>query len=180
MPEQPELNLSQVTTNWTRKPKVGEKVFQDGVEYKVVEEFLGFYYGKKKYARENTLLDPAKTKFLTEEKLSRDEIFQLLKGYVQEEFLKDNFVKEIGVFGRLRQKYPDLTFWREYFRPDFKVKSLLWFLGGGSKDIELQYKKWTYNPDLTNQEKTVNIGTEKVGEDIEVKKKPKNLLDLLK
>lgn len=176
--QQPELNLSQVTTNWTRKPKIGEKVFQDGIEYKVVEEFLGFYYGKKKRARENTLLDPAKTKFLTEEKLSRDERIKILKDLVELDSIKENFQREIIILSKLIKKFPHREFWTEGFKPALKVSSLSYWYN--RPEVEELYKKWAL--DLSSKVEPIKLEKEKVGEDIVVNaaRKPKNLLDLLK
>jgi hypothetical protein len=161
-----------------RLPKIGEKVKQDGVEYKIVSECLGVYYGRAKYVREDTELDLEKIQFLTAETLSRDDMFKLVSFYVKEEFLKNNFINEVKILGRLRKKYPDLSFWREYFRPGYKVKGLMWFFGGGAEELEKQYKLYTI--DLTRKPEKAIIGDTKIGEDLPITKRARNLLDLLK
>jgi hypothetical protein len=163
-----------------RYPKIGEKVKQDGIEYKITAECMGIYYGKVKYSREDVELDLSKIEYLEGEKLSKKDLFIILEKLIKEETLKREKIEQLKLFGRLRKKYPDISFWRDYFEPKYKVAGLLWYFGNGASELELEYKKFTLDLSLTGKPEKVIIGDVKVGNDLKIEKKPKNLLELLR
>lgn len=169
-----------------RTPKIGEKIkiLNDSSEkiYKISELSIdGSYivakeFWKKKAQNTNILLE--NIIYLEPESLSGIEKNQLLDKFVKADFLPD-FVtrhRELGVLNRLIKAYPNLDFWRN-FNPNFQVKSLLWWFGGGKKDLIVAYNYFTLN--LTTPQKSVNLQSEKIGEDVQINKKPKTFLDLL-
>lgn len=171
-----------------RLPKIGEKVKQNDVEYKVENECLGVYYGRKKFARELTQLDLDRLVYLTEPKnkkikdkppikLTREERGQILRDLIDPDSLRDNFKREIMVLAKLVRKFPHREFLLEGFKPAIKVKSLLYWID--RQEVEDLYKKWAINLETKREE--IKLENEKIGVDIVVEKKSyRNLLDLLK
>jgi hypothetical protein len=166
-----------------REPKLGERIKITGhpedfkIESIFFDQVTAVEIKRGRGERKKLEINISDITYLEAETLARDKMFEVLGLYVEESFLKENLVKEIGVFGRLRQKYPDLSFWKTYFRPKFKVKSLLWWLGGGSRDLEIAYKNYTL--DLTQEQKKITLSDNKVVEEVRYEKKPKNLFDIL-
>ena len=89
---------------------------------------------------------------------------------------------------KLAKEYNDPNFWIN-FAPEFQVKSLIWWLRGGTMQMK---KFWTEKESQERIEKyvdiqsekinnivTVQVEDEKVGEDYVFVKKPKNLIDQL-
>jgi hypothetical protein len=172
-----------------RLPEIGEKVAQDGIEYKVEQECMGLYYGRKKFARELTQLNLDQIIYLTEPKkkkvkekppvkLTREERGQILRDLVEPDSLRDNFKREIMVLAKLVRKFPHREFLLEGFKPAIKVKSLLYWID--RQEVEDLYKKWAINLETKREE--IKLEKEKIGEDIHLttSRKPRNLLDLLK
>lgn len=171
-----------------RLPQIGEKVAQDGIEYKVEQECLGVYYGRKKFARELTQLDLSKVVYLSEPKkkkvkdkppvkLTREERGQILRDLVESDSLRDNFKREIMVLAKLVRKFPHREFLLEGFKPAIKVKSLLYWID--RQEVEDLYKKWAINLETKREE--IKLEKEKIGEDIVLttNRKARNLLELL-
>jgi len=170
-----------------RLPEIGEKVAQDGIEYKVEQECMGLYYGRKKFARELTQLNLEQIAYLTEPKkkkvkekppvkLTREERGQILRDLVEPDSLRDNFKREIMVLAKLVRKFPHREFLLEGFKPAIKVKSLLYWID--RQEVEDLYKKWAINLETKREE--IKLENEKIGVDIVVeKRKARNLLELL-
>lgn len=170
-----------------REPKKGEKVLYQGIEHKVESYCLGTVQLRKKFARDFIFVDLDAIEFITElkkktklpptkEKLTQEEVSGLLKRLVKEEFLKDNFKLEITLFYRLFRKYNNREFWLE-FTPAFQVKSLLYWINSGGEDLRIFFNKMTL--DLSRNSPKIELSEEKIGEDYQIKKKAKNVLDLL-
>ena len=166
-----------------RIPKIGEKVNikSDSLIYKIFDVSQDLLvvkvveYRKKKseiktiLAQDLIYIDP--------EQLSGKEKNQLVDKFVKPDFLPDfaTRYKELSVLNRLLKLYPNLDFWRN-FNPNFQVKSLLWWMGGGKKDLILAYNSFTLN--LTTTQKPVSLQAEKIGEDVKVQKKISTFSDL--
>lgn len=75
---------------------------------------------------------------------------------------------EIKTINKLIEKYPIdfLSTVRLYF----KVKSLLWFIGGGKTRLEEFYKVWLSRNSLILEREEVKIEENKIGEDKPAKK----------
>jgi hypothetical protein len=171
-----------------RLPQIGEKIAQNGIEYKVEQECLGVYYGRKKFARELTQLNLEQIVYLTEPKkkkvkdkppvkLTREERGQILRDLVESDSLRDNFKREIMVLAKFVRRFPHKEFLLEGFKPAIKVKSLLYWID--RQEVEDLYKKWAI--DLSVKREEVKLENEKIGFDIVVEKKSyRNLLELLK
>lgn len=164
--------------------QIGDKVSVDGIEYKITQELMGIYWGKKKYAREEIELStekitPIESGSENKLKFSNKERGKILKDLVELTTLRENFQREMIILSKLIKKFPHKDFWLEGFKPALKVDSLsYWF---NRSEVEELYKKWSINLE-TNVEK-VKLEKTKVGEDIVLdlnQKKPKNLLELLK
>ncbi len=173
----------------SRLPKVGEQIEQNGIQYKVENECLGIYYGRKKFARELTELDLTKIIYLTEPKkkkikppaaikFTKDEIRVLLGDLVEADSLRVNFKREIILLYSLIRKFPHREFWLEGFKPALKVNSLIYWLN--RQEVENLYKIYSIN--LTSKVEEVKLEDEKIGEDLVFteKRKPRTLLELLK
>ena len=161
-----------------RTPKIGEKVNikSDSLIYKIFDvspDLLSvkiIEYRKKK-SEIKTILSQDLI-YIDPEQLSGKEKNQLVDKFVKADFLPDfaTRYKELSVLNRLLKLYPNLDFWRN-FNPNFQVKSLLWWFGGGKKDLIVAYNYFTLN--LTTPQKSVNLQSEKIGEDVQINKKPK-------
>ena len=177
--------------------KLGDKVIFKEEEYEIVEEFFGTLWGRKKYSRNGTpnvelppgelrLAEPKRFKKekRTESvpgkvKLSPKERGQILKDLVESESIKNNFRREIIILNKLIQNFPHRDFWIEGFKPALKVESLSYWYN--RPEVEDLYKSWAINLDTKTE--IIKLEETKVGEDIFIdpaKKKPKNLLELLK
>lgn len=122
--------------------------------------------------------------FLEPEKLLISEKKRIVKSFFDPNFIKSfkgieyhQFInREIGILNELVEKYPDLSFWRNYI-PDFSVKSICWYF---SPDGEALLKKHysTFVSKVEFVKKESNIGEQKLGEDIKIQK-PKSVFDWL-
>ena len=166
----------------SRLPKIGEIVTQDGIPYKVTSDFLGVYFGKAKFARQETELDLTKLVFQPEEppkfKLTNQERGQILKDLVEPEGIKQNFQREIILLAKLVNKFPHRGFWLEGFKPALKVNSLTYWIN--KPEVEELYKRWSVDL-MSKTEAGVILEKERVVENIVLtqSKKPRNLLDIL-
>lgn len=171
--------------------QVGDKILLNGTEYKITQELMGVYWGRKKYAKQDEQLDllnatliessrkPKKVKEPPKIKLTPQERGQILRGLVKPETLRDNFQREIMILARLIRKFPHKEFWLEGFKPALKASSLLYW--EKRPEVEDLYKKWAL--DLTAKVEPIKLENEKIGADIVLdtkQKRPKNLLELLK
>lgn len=177
-----------------RTPKIGEKIklnkdtLNPDKIYKIVELIYNLLsekeilyviikeFNKKGSPKIKVSIDDIT--YIEAETLSGEEKHKLLDKFVKADFLPDFTTrhKELGVLNRLIKAYPNLDFWRN-FNPNFQVKSLLWWFGGGKKDLIVAYNYFTLN--LTTPQKVVSLQSEKIGEDVQINKKPKTFLDLL-
>lgn len=173
-----------------RIPKINEKIFiknipeykgPDGKAVKVIQYSLGFAYVKPPYWKGELIEVPLEEiDFITPDSLSGEEKKKIINEHVKLEYITDFTVyhREMGILNKIIEKYPDLSFWREYFVPDFQVKSLIFYLASGKDFLKKRYNEFTI--DLTTP-KTNNttLNTEKIGEDVVINSKPKNLIDFL-
>ncbi len=102
-------------------------------------------------------------------------IDKLLK--YERRFSKDTVGREMMIARILVQQCPDEQFWKT-LNLGFELNSLAFLQSAKGKDI-LKKKYSEYKFEIPKIEQH-NIGTEKVGEDIEVVKKPLSLNDFLK
>jgi hypothetical protein len=164
---------------------IGDLVLFNEEQYKITQKLMGIYWGRKKYAREDSELPLDKITLLKSSKkektpppikITREERGLILKSLIESESLKVNFKREIIILARLIRKFPHKDFWLDGFKPAIKVKSLLYW--ENRPEVENLYKKWAL--DLTTKTELVLLENNKVIEDIILeKKRPKNLLDLL-
>jgi hypothetical protein len=160
--------------------KIGDKVLFNGEEYKVTQELMGVYWGRKKWGREDIELPPDQIKVVGKAKvkvdLTKDEKGAILRELVEPQTLKENYVRELVLLNKMLAKYPDNQFWREHFKPALKVESLVYWLH--RQEVEDLFKNATL--DLTSPVKEIKLEDNKIGTDFVINKKPKNLLELLK
>lgn len=161
--------------------KIGDKVYFENTEYKITQELMGVYWGRKKYAREDTELPIEKLTLIESSnekdcKLTREERGKILKDLVESASLRENFQREIIILSKLIKKFPHKEFWLEGFKPALKVDSLSYWYN--RPEVEQLYKKWSL--DLTTKTEEIKLEEIKVGEDIASQgKRPKTLLDIL-
>ena len=91
--------------------------------------------------------------------------------------------REIGVLKKLFSKYPVVEFWRQ-LEFGFQMRSLLFLWGkNGAPQLEQKYKQFTLDKlssKSDNKGSNSTLRAEKIGEDVKIENKPKNLLDILK
>ncbi len=83
---------------------------------------------------------------------------------------------ECFIAKKLYNKYPDLAFWESVPLYRFTLPSLAYFLKNKGK-IDLDQKYQLYK--LTKRQKSPELATEKLGEDIIIPKRIKTLKDFL-
>lgn len=171
-----------------RIPREGEKVFiknipqyssPNGKICTITRTGLGMVWVKPKHWRgEDLEIDEEDIEYTEPESFTPAERKELVKRLVKQETLQDpkNLILELANIKKLIAKYPNLDFWRG-FKPLFQVKSLLWFFGGGKNDLRFAYNEKTLDLSVPKTE-NANIGTEKIGEDVVINKKPKSIMDL--
>lgn len=171
-----------------RKPRIKEKVWiknipqyapPDGKLCTVTNAALGLVWVKPKYHRGPDLeVDLDDIVYAEPETLSAEERAELVKRFVKVELLREmnNYHIELGLMKTLLKKYPNCNFWRN-FRPGFQLKSLRWWLGNGKNDLRYIYNEKSLDINSSKRQ-TVNIGAEKIGEDIAINQKPKAFTDL--
>lgn len=173
----------------SRRPKKNDRVYIGGipeyfqVEMKVKSTLLESVFVRPKGGREDIEVSESDLFYLDLEELESGEKIELIKKLVKEEFLTDIILlrREQGVLNRLLKKYPDVDFWRG-LEIGFQMRSLLFWIGkNGSPQIEQMYREFTLDKNTAkgNNKSVTNITTEKVGEDIVVRAKPRNLLDII-
>jgi hypothetical protein len=100
----------------------------------------------------------------------------ILRRLVEEKTLKENFQREMILLCKMWKRLPHREFWLEGFCPALKVNSMTyWF---NRQEVEDLYKKWAVN--LESKREEIVLEKEKIGKDIIVQKRARNLLELLK
>lgn len=175
-----------------REPKIGEKIFVKTIpQYtkadnhkpcKVTRYALGYVWYKPNRWRGEDLECPLEDiEFAEPEKLELAEKKEIINRLVLKEFLPDYkaMIRELGVLSQLTDRYRNLDFWRN-LEWEVQLKTLAFFIGAGEKELRIAYNKYVFSLDEnTTKQENIEIGTEKIGIDLEIVKKPKNLLDLL-
>jgi hypothetical protein len=174
----------------SREPKKGEivRLKADQSEWKVVDYCLGLVSLREnvKHSRKKTEVDLSQIEYTEEEKkkqkappppikLNRQERMEILKRLVEESSIRDNFLREVMVLSRLIRRFPHVDFWKEGFKPALKVNSLLYW--ENRPEVEKLYKDWAIC--LTKPVEEIKLEQNKVVEDLPIRKKARNLLDLL-
>jgi hypothetical protein len=172
-----------------REPKKDEivRLKANQSEWKVIDYCLGLVILRenKKHSRKKIEVDLSQIEYTTEEKpkkksepavrLTRLQRGEILKSLVTEESIKENFQREIVGVSKLINKFPHVEFLLEGFKPAIKANSVFYWLN--RPEVEQLYKNWSI--DLTRKTEEIVLEKEKIGTDIEIKRKPKNLLELL-
>lgn len=122
-----------------------------------------FYVVKEKPASKEYEVTIDDITFAVPEELTDHEKVNLINLHVLKCYTLDyrSKIRELGILKKLTKKYSNLDFWRS-FEPGFKMKSLIWWLGGGAEEISKQYA--SFNLDFAL--KIPTIGKEKLGEDV--------------
>jgi len=165
---------------------IGDLVFFNDEQYKITQKLMGVYWGRKKYAREDTELPLDKITLLKSSKkekapppikITREERGIILKSLIESESLRANFKREIIILARLIRKFPHKEFWLEGFKPALKVNSLLYW--ENRPEVEQLYKKWSI--DFSKEYEEIKLEKENVLGDLVLTatNKPRNLLELL-
>ena len=174
-----------------RIPKVGEKISCNclpqfaGVELTIKSVMLGTVFARVKRGREDVPLEEDQFTYLEPETLTGAEKKEIIIRLVKESYISDilAFRKEQGMLNKLIIKYNNCEFWKD-FDPGFQVRSLVFFLGqNGSPQIEQKFKQFTLDKlssKSDNKGSNSTLRAEKIGEDVNIENKPKNLLDILK
>ena len=109
-----------------------------------------------------------KQKVAKESKTDRHKFIQsIIDNTIKPEVLKDKltYPREYKILQKLLKKYPDKRIWKNI---DFKLNSLAFFLTSkGKEEIEKILNKLNFK---VKEKEAVEIGSEKVGEKIEVEK----------
>jgi len=161
--------------------KIGQKIKYQGRDGTLTAFFEDTAYIKLKYARAEEMVAISDLEIIEEpikpkvDKLSNKERGEILTRLVEEKSIKLNFKKEWAILCKLVKKFPHLGFWREGFKPALKVESLAYWYN--RPEVEQLYKTWAIN--LESKHEEIVLEKEKIGTDIHVEKKCKNLLDLL-
>jgi hypothetical protein len=161
-----------------RKPKINEFIRVKGIpdligkEVRVTAVALGYVWIKSyKGAREDIEVPLDLVEFINPETFSLKEKKELIKKWVKPENLRNykDIVRELGFFSKIFERYPNLEFWKQ-FEPGFLVASLSWWLNGGKDDIRAAFN--TFSLDLSPSNlNNAHIQNEKIGEDVQVRKK---------
>jgi hypothetical protein len=91
--------------------------------------------------------------------------------------LKNNtfWQKENALFKKLFTKYPDKEFWKKVkLKP---VPSLAIYMYAEAEYLKQKFQEFNFQPEVAKEE--IKLG-DKIGEDYNLKKKPKTLKDFLK
>ncbi len=160
------------------KPK--DKIKINGCDYTVTSIVLDTIFARKKFARADESFDSdVKFEYAEIEKLTGKEKYDILERLVKPESLdemsKKNF--QLSILNKHIKKYPNLDFWRQ-FDPGFKTFNLLWFYNDGAKMLNFKYQEFTFGVDSKGSKPQSVLSEAKIGEDVLVKQKPKNLMEL--
>lgn len=89
-----------------------------------------------------------------------------------------DWAREMNIAKRLLVAYPDFNFWKSV-NFNFKLNSLAWLVNGDGK-LTLKLHQQKRLLDLENKPNEVVLEKENVGESVELKVKPKTLMEFLK
>ncbi len=173
-----------------RHPQVGDRIFAKGipqfvgVELVIKSVMLGTVFARQKGRgrREDIELQDGDFDYCEPTKLTNTEKSEIIKRLVKPDYLPDvpSFRREQGVLNRLFDRYPDNEFWKS-FDPGFMVKSNTWWMGGGADDLRKYFNEYSLSRrGLTKEAQPITLREDKIGEDVEVKLKPKKLTDIWK
>ena len=107
--------------------------------------------------------------------------------YIITKFTKEDKItwpRDISVAKKLLNLYPDIKFWENSDIISFNLNCIAWFLTDeGKETLKQKYEEYLKDKKLENLDfppQTIyNLENEKIGEDKEYTKKPKNLMELL-
>ena len=164
----------------SRQPKIGEKVWVKKISSDkpcTVKSINWIYVNVRPlHAHKDIEVMISDIEFISPEVLTGKEKCEIVNRLVDPNTFKENmsnFYRELSTLNNLIKKYPNLDFWRE-FTPNFKVKSLIWWFGGGAIQMNDFYNFYS----LDFKVKKDTIGTVKLGEDIKIEKQ-QTLKDIL-
>jgi len=155
-----------------RLPKIGERVYISNVSQysrgnkvcKVTKSIMGVVYYKPLGRRgEDLQCDLADLDYIEDEDFTTAEKKELIKKMIKPGYLTNDSVwrREQGAFNKLFESYPDVNFWR-YLDIKYQVRSLFWFIGGGSSDLR---KLWNlYSLDRSTSKNDTSLSSNKTGE----------------
>ncbi len=93
-------------------------------------------------------------------------------------FKPADWAREMNIAKRLLVAYPDFDFWKSV-NFNFKLNSLAWLVNGDGK-LTLKLHQQKRLLDLENKPNEVVLEKENIGESVELKAKPKTLMEFLK
>ena len=180
-----------------RTPKVGDKIFvktipaykkgNTGNKYCIIESILlDTIFCRPKSSRNKQIdvsiddIEFVESEKVVEDKLTREDRANIVRRLVMEETLKEDgqFVRELQFLGKLIKQYPSVKFWRN-FNPSFQVRTCLWWLGNGRDQMRVFWNKEMLDLSCNGHKTEVKLEKEKIGADLPVKRRVKNLIDLL-
>lgn len=155
-----------------RTPKIGEKVWVKKISSDkpcTIKSISWIYINVRPlHARQDVEVTIDDIEYISPETLTGEEKKEIVNRLVKPETFKEDisyFYREISTLNNLVKKYPNLDFWRE-FAPNFQVKSLMWWFGGGTIQMNDFYNFYLLDFDV----KKTTIGKDKIGEDIKIEK----------
>lgn len=163
-----------------RQLKSKDKIKINGCDYTVTSIVLDTIFARRKSARQDESFDlDIKFEYIDEEKLTGKEKYEILDRLVKPEILLDMAKKnfQLSVLNKHIKKHPNLDFWRQ-FDPGFKTFNLLWYYGDGAQMLNFKYQEFTFDLDSKASKPDNKLSESKIGEDITVKQKPRNLVEL--
>lgn len=170
-----------------RTPRKDDKVFiksnlqlnrESGCKPSKVESYvLGIAFVRPYRSRELLEISPNDLDYCCDEVLTSEEKRKLITDYVKIERLKTpkDWNIEIGFVNKLEKMYPHVDFWRN-FHITYKVQSFCFFIGGGKEQIATMYKKFLFDNQLTKEQNSLRLASDKIGTDVQIKKQL-NLFD---
>ena len=182
------IHPSKSNMNTKRIPKINDIVRVNAVEIspakdcKILSIVLDSIFVRPKFSRQDfEIKEDQIVSWVNEEILTGKEKETIIRRLVKEEFLKSEdfhqLHNQLHILKRLIVEYPNLDFWRN-FSPPTRVVSLAQYMGANKDALRFQYNQATLDLGAKEQVKEV-LSEEKIGEDIIVKKRPKNMLDLI-
>ncbi len=173
-----------------RTPKAGDRIFAKGIpqfvgiELVIKSVMLGTVFARQKGRgrREDIELQDGDFDYADPIELTSEEKREIVKRSVKSDFLPDilAFRKELGILNILFSKYPCNEFWKN-FDCGFQLRSLSWWCGGGADDLRKHFNEYSLSKrGLTSEAQPITLREDKIGEDVEVKLKPKKLTDIWK
>ena len=170
-----------------RKPRIGEKVSINtipslvGKEVTIKSFLLDSVFVRQKFGREDIEVNESDLVYLEPIKLLASQKIDIIKRLVKPDCINNILAlrKEQGVLNRLVGKYNDADFWLN-LELGFQLKSLVWFFGSGSDQIRIRFSQFALDKSqATCNNSPITLREEKIGADVPIVNKPKNLLDIL-